>query len=155
MVNAGKRSMIMRRITLMLLCSVGLWGCGAAAWPHSPTAQGYSFHASAVPNTIYLPSDLVSQQDYPSTATLLVHVHDVNEKPVEGVPVTVQLVGSQCQGVVTLSAQRAVTRQGRASLTLSTANTTGACQLAVRVDNVTQELWVTVVPPPDPLDLRR
>jgi hypothetical protein len=108
-----------------------------------------------VSNTIYLPSSLVSQQDYPSTTTLLVQVRDVNEKPVEGVPVTVQFVGSQCQGVVTLSAQRAVTLQGRASITLTTANTTGACQIAVRVDNVTQELWVTVLPPPDPLDLRR
>ena len=145
----------MRRITLMLLCSVGLWGCGATGRYLGPTAHGYSFHASTVWNTIYLPSDLVSQQDYPSTTTLLVQVHDVNEKPVDGVPVTVQLVGSQCQGVVTLSAQRAVTLQGRASITLTTADTTGACQIAVRVDNVTQELWVTVLPPRDPLDLRR
>jgi hypothetical protein len=41
------------------------------------------------------------------------------------------------------------------SITLTTADTTGACQMAVRVDNVTQELWVTVMPPSDPLDLRR
>jgi hypothetical protein len=155
MANTDKRSIMMRRITLMLLCSVGLWGCGTAGRYLGPTAHGYSFHASTVSNTIYLPSSLVSQQDYPSTTTLLVQVRDVNEKPVEGVPVTVQFVGSQCQGVVTLSAQRAVTLQGRASITLTTANTTGACQIAVRVDNVTQELWVTVLPPPDPLDLRR
>ena len=76
------------------------------------------------------------------------------EQPVAGVPVTVQLVGSQCQGVVTPSAQRAVTVQGRASITLSTANTTGVCQIAVRVDNVTQELWVVVSSPPDPIDRR-
>jgi hypothetical protein len=55
---------------------------------------------------------------------------------------------------VTLSAQRAVTLQGRASVTLTTANTTGACQIAVRVDNVTQELWVAVSSPPDPFDRR-
>jgi hypothetical protein len=59
---------------------------------------------------------------------------------------------SQCQGVVTLSAQRVATVQGRASVTLTPANTTGACRLAVRVDNVTQELDVAVLSPPDPLD---
>jgi hypothetical protein len=68
---------------------------------------------------------------------------------VEGVPVLFQYAGSECQGVLTLSAQRAVTLQGRASITLSTANTTGACRLAVRVDNVTQELSVAVSNPPD------
>ena len=144
----------MRRITLMLLCGVGLWGCGAAAQYLGPTVQGYAFHASAVPNQIFLPSDLVSPQAFPSTATLLVQVRDVNDKPVEGVPVTFQFTGSECQGVLTLSAQRAVTVQGRASITLTTANTTGACQIAVRVDNVTQELWVAVTSPPDPDMLR-
>jgi hypothetical protein len=78
----------------------------------------------------------------------------VNEQPVAGVPVTVQLVGSQCQGVITPSAQRVMTLQGRASITLTTANTTGICQIAVRVDNVTQELVVTVSSPPDPPGLR-
>jgi hypothetical protein len=154
MTKAGKRSTMMRRITLMLLCGVGLWGCGAAGRYLGPTVHGYSFHASAVPNEIFLPSDVVSQENFPSTATLLVQVRDVNEQPVAGVPVTVQLVGSQCQGVVTLSAQRVVTLQGRASITLTTANTTGACQIAVRVDNVTQELVVAVSSPPDPPGLR-
>ena len=102
----------MRRITLILLCSVGLWGCGAAGRYLGPTAHGYSFHASAVPNEIFLPSDQVSQENFPSTATLLVQVHDVNDKPVESVPVTFQFTGSECQGVVTLSAQRAVTAPG-------------------------------------------
>jgi len=106
-----------------------------------------------VPNTIFIPNDLVSPQDYyPTRATLLVQVRDVNEKPVDGVPVIFQFAGSECQGVITLSAQRADTRQGQVSITLTTANTTGACRLAVRVDNVTQELWVTVTSPPDPLD---
>ena len=67
---------------------------------------------------------------------------------------TFQFVGSECQGVVTLSAQRAVTVQGRASITLTADSTTGACHMAVRVDNVTQELWVVVSSPPDPIDRR-
>src|SRR4029453_9614567 len=66
-----QRRPMMRRIILMLLCSVGLWGCGAAARYLGPTTQGYSFHASAVPSIIFLPSDVVSQQDFPTTAPLL------------------------------------------------------------------------------------
>ena len=138
----------MRRIILILLCSVGLWGCGTAGRYVGPTAQGYSFHASAVPSLIFLPSEVLSQQDFPSMATLLVQVRDVNEKPVDGVPVTFQFAGSECQGVITLSAQRAVTSQGRASITLTTANTIGSCRIAVRVDNVTQEVWEAVSSPP-------
>src|SRR5262245_50050650 len=144
----------MCRITLLLLCCVGLGSCVAASQDLAPTAHGYTFHASAVPNTIFIPSDLVSPEEYPSTATLLVQVHDVHAQPVEGVPVTFQFAGSQCEGVVTLPAQQAVTRQGRASVTLSTADTTGACKIAVRVDTVTQEVWVTVSSPPDPLERR-
>ena len=76
----------MRRITLILLCGVSLCGCGAAGRYLGPTVHGYSFHASAVPSEIFLPSDVVSQQNFPSTATLLVQVRDVNEQPVAGSP---------------------------------------------------------------------
>ena len=74
----------MRRIILLLVWSVGLWGCGTAARDPGPTAQGYVVHASAVPNTLFLPSDLVSQEDYPSTATLRVQVHDAHGHPWRG-----------------------------------------------------------------------
>ena len=56
-----ERSAMMRRIILLLVWSVSLWGCGTAARDPGPTAQGYVVHASAVPNTLFLPSDLVSQ----------------------------------------------------------------------------------------------
>jgi len=97
---------------------------------------------------IFLPSDVLSPEEFPSTATLVVHVRDANEKPVEGVPVTFQFAGSECRGVVRLSAQQAVTSRGRAAITLSTADTTGSCRIAVRVDNVAQDLWVAVSSPP-------
>jgi hypothetical protein len=127
----------MRRMTLILLCGVGLWSCAGASRYLGPTARGYEFHASAFPDEIFLPSDLVSPQEFPTSATVLVQVRNVNQAPVEGVPVTFQYAGSECQGVLTLAAQRAVTLQGRASITLTTANTTGSCRIAVRVDNVT------------------
>jgi hypothetical protein len=136
----------MRRITLLLLCGVVLWGCGGGRYL-GPTGQGYTFRASTVWNVIYLPGGLVWPQNLPSTTPLLVQVRDVKEQPVAGVPVTVQFAGSACQGVVTLSAQRAVTVQGQASFTVTAADTTGTCRLAVRVDNVTQELEVAVYPP--------
>ena len=109
----------MRRIILLLLWSVGLWSCAGTTRYLGPTTHGYEFHASVFPSDLYLPSDLVSPQEFPTAATLLVHVHDVHGAPAAGTPVMVQ---------------------GRASFTLRTADTSGACRLAVRVDNVTQEL---------------
>jgi len=52
--------------------------------------------------------------------------------------------------VVKLSALRAVTNQGRASVMLTPADTTSSCRLAVRVDNVTQDLWLAVSSLPSP-----
>jgi hypothetical protein len=144
----------MRRIILLLLCSVCLWSCASSRRYLGPTAKGYEFHAIAIPDQIWLPSDVVSPENFPTSATLTVQVRDVNQAPVEGVPVMFQYAGSECQGVITLSAQRAVTLQGRVSVTLTTANTTGSCRLAVRVDNVTQDLWVAVSSPPEPFDRR-
>lgn len=145
----------MHRIILLLLCGAGLLSCAGTTRYLGPTAQGYAFHASALPGEIFLPSDLVSPDEFPTSATLLVQVRGVHEEPVEGVPVTFQFAGSECQGVITLSAQRAFTLHGQASVTLTTANTMGVCRLAVRVDNVTQDLSVAVSSPPDPLQLRR
>jgi len=141
----------MRRIILLFLCSLCLWGCASSRQYLGPTARGYEFHASAVPEQIFLPSDLVSSYNFPTSSTVLVRVRNVNQTPVDGVPVMFQFAGSECQGVVTLSAQQAVTLQGQVSITLTPANTTGSCRLAVRVDNVTQDLWVNVSNPPSPI----
>ena len=141
----------MRRIILLFLCSLCLWGCASSRQYLGPTARGYEFHASAVPEQIFLPSDLVSSYNFPTSSTVLVRVRNMNQTPVDGVPVMFQFAGSECQGVVTLSAQQAVTLQGQVSITLTPANTTGSCRLAVRVDNVTQDLWVNVSNPPSPI----
>jgi len=141
----------MRRIILLFLCSLCLWGCASSRQYLGPTARGYEFHASAVPEQIFLPSDLVSSYNFPTSSTVLVRVRNVNQTPVDGVPVMFQFAGSECQGVVTLSAQQAVTLHGQASITLTPANTTGSCRVAVRVDNVTQDLWVNVSNPPSPI----
>ena len=105
----------MRRIVLLLLCGVGLWSCSGTARYLGPTTQGYTFRASAFPDEIFLPSDLVSPEEFPTSATVLVQVRDRNQAPVEGVPVTFQYAGSECRGVLTLSAQQAVTRMISAS----------------------------------------
>src|SRR5262245_25248796 len=115
----------MRRIILLLLCGVGLWRCSGPARYLGPTAQGYTFRASAFPCESFLPSYLVSPEKCPTSSPGLVQVRDRNQAPVEGVPVMFQYAGSECQGVLILSPQRAVTRQGRASIRLTTADTTG------------------------------
>jgi hypothetical protein len=137
----------MRLLYLTILCVVFAWSSTAYARYIGPTASGYFFHASALPSEIFLPGDL-TEDLYPHSATLTVHVRDANRQPVDGMPVTFQLA-SQCQGVGALSAPRAVTRQGTASVTF-TGNDTIACHIAIRVDNVTQEIWVTISPAPDP-----
>jgi hypothetical protein len=62
-------------------------------------------------------------------------------------PVYFQL-GRKCQGVGKLSAPRAVTRHGSASVTF-TGNNSIACHIAIEVDNVTQKIWVDISLPPD------
>jgi hypothetical protein len=108
-----------------------------------PTAHGYYFHASGLPADIYMPSPL-EPEGFPNSSTIIVHVRDVNHAHVDGMPVTFQLL-PKCEGIATLSATRAVTRGGKAEVTLS-AKDTGACHVAIRVDNVTQEMWIDVNP---------
>src|SRR5262245_8034510 len=88
--QGSPRSPMMRRIILVLRCGVGLWGCATAGRYLGPTAQGYMFHATAIPSIIFLPSAFMSLENSPGTATLQVQVRDVNEKPVDGVSVTFQ-----------------------------------------------------------------
>lgn len=135
----------MRRVQLTILCAV--LACSSIAYAHyvGPTAHGYFFHASALPTEIFLTGE-VTGAFYPDTSTLIVHVRDVDRQPVDGMPVSFQL-GSKCKGIGTLSAPRAVTQHGSASVTF-TANDTIACRIAIRVDNVTQEIWVQVSSPP-------
>src|SRR5262245_57342344 len=107
----------MRRVILLFLCSVCLWSCASTRRYLGPTAHGYEFKAIAIPDLIFLPSNLVTSQEFPTSATLRVQVRDVRGAPVDGVPVMFQFTGSECQGVLTLSARRAVTLQGQASIT--------------------------------------
>jgi hypothetical protein len=133
----------------LLLLSAGL----VQAHYVGPTREGLSFHVSAVPSDIYLPNDVLSNAVgpdlFPSVSTLTVHVRDVDQQPVKGVPVTFQLTPS-CESVATLTPSRAVTSEsGVAHTTVETDNTTGICQIAVQVDNVSQMTRVTVFPAPE------
>jgi hypothetical protein len=117
------------------------------------TREGLSFHVSAVPSEIYLPNDLISNEAgpdlFPAESTLTVHVRDVDQKPVMGVPVTFKLTPS-CKSVATLKPGRAVTSEsGIAHATVEAGDTTGVCRIAVQVDNVSQMTRVTVNPVPE------
>lgn len=137
----------MRRVPLILLCGVLTWSSVAFARYLGPTVHGYFFHAAALPFDIYLPDQLASPEEFPSTATLIVHVLDVNHKHADGMPVTFQLL-PKCKGVATLSATRVITHNGKAQVTVS-AQDVGVCHIAIRVDNVTREIWVDVNSVPD------
>jgi hypothetical protein len=130
-----------------ILCA--LLACSSIAHARylGPTAHGNHFHASALPSEIFLTDDLNAEL-YPASSTLIVHMRDANRQPVDGMPVTFQ-VGPKCQGVGKLSASRAITQHGSASVTF-TGNDIIACHIAIRVDNVTQEIWVDISPAPDP-----
>jgi hypothetical protein len=134
----------------MILCAVLAWSSMAYARYLGPTAHGYHFHAGAIPSWIYLddPEGDAADAGYSTSATLVVHVRDVNRDPVDGMAVTFQ-TGSDCKGVAALSATRAVTRKGAARVTLTGKDNSGGCHIAVRVDNVTQEIHVVVNPVPE------
>jgi hypothetical protein len=139
-----------RRLALLVVGSLSLWSCGGVGRSLGPTPHGYVFQAHVLTNQLYLPSPLVLPGQFPTATALTVTVYTSNGHPVDGVPVLVQLAGSQCDGVVTLSASQAVTHGGQASVRVTSARTSGACRLAVQVDNVTQALWVAVAATPDP-----
>ena len=71
----------MRRIILLLLWSVSLWSCAGTGRYLGSTTHGYAFHASVFPSDLYVPSDLLSPQEFPTSAMLLVQVHDVHGAP--------------------------------------------------------------------------
>jgi hypothetical protein len=54
----------------------------AAARYLGPTAHGYAFHASALPAELFVSNDLASSDEFPTTATLVVHGRDINQASV-------------------------------------------------------------------------
>lgn len=118
-----------------------------------PTREGLSFHVSAVPSEIFLPNQVLTEEVekylFPTTATLTVHVIDVDQKPIKGVPVVFNTTPS-CKSVATLTPVRAITAEnGVVRATVESDQTTGVCRIAVQVDNITQMTRVTVSPAPE------
>ena len=129
-----------------------LGGVLAQAQYIGPTRQGLSFHLSAVPDELYLPNDVISNEAgpdlFPTESTLTVHVLDAQQKPVKGIPVTFNLTPG-CESVAMLKPVRAVTSEdGMAHATVEADERTGLCRIAVQVDNVTQTIRILVSPAP-------
>jgi arylsulfatase len=103
--------------------------------PNPPAKFGGTINLSAKDSTPYWPPRVVPPQGAPNI--LLIMTDDQGYG-----------VSGTFGGVIPTPAQ------GQASFTVTAANTTGACRLAVRVDNVTQELEVAVYPPPEPPGFR-
>lgn len=82
-------------------------------------------------------------------------MRDLNQNPVNGIPVTFQADPS-CEGIATLNSTREVTREpGVAHATVQADNSIGVCYIAVQVDNVAEKTHVTVSPAPTMPSLKR
>jgi len=146
----------MWRIYDMVLCFLLLGIMGVEARYVGPTRQGLSFHVSAFPSDIYLADEEITNEkgkdEFPTVSTLTVHVLDVNQKPLSGVPVTFEMAPG-CKSIATLTPNRAVTAEGgMAQAKVTSDDTTGLCHLTVQVDNVTQKVRILVLQPEVPSD---
>jgi hypothetical protein len=136
---------MMRHVSLAVVCLVLAVSGLAYADYLGPTSNGLEFHISVIPSEIYLPdpSHIAPAAEFPSSASLTVRVRDVERQPVDGVPVIFQ-ASPACDGIVSVSPQRAVTHNGVAQASVQAQNTTGACWITVRVDHVSQEFSIAV-----------
>ena len=82
----------------------------------------------------------------PRVATLVVRVQDAQGRPVDGATVTFAVTPAWEQSV-SITPPRAVTRDGMARAVLEP-QTTGALQVMVHVENLTQRVTITVATEP-------
>lgn len=109
---------MIRRIQFLALFLVCLTSGLVQARYVGPTRQGLSFHVSALLSEIYLPNKDLSNEVgdlFPTVATLTVYVLDINQKPVNSVPVTLDMEPA-CKSLATLSPRRVVTQRRNRSL---------------------------------------
>jgi 5-hydroxyisourate hydrolase-like protein (transthyretin family) len=146
------------RLLYTLLLSIGIAGATVAYAQTpagtGPTSSGYYFTAQAAEPTIYVfPSgtptpDSKTASMFPASTAVTVSVRDTAGKPVAGVPVRFEVPqNSALQGSVSITPQSATTDQdGKAKVQMQTTSsaTTGAGNVLARVDNMTNEIGISV-----------
>jgi hypothetical protein len=138
-------------VRMILLCLALLWGSMACApvrpvGPSTPSGYFLSLRVSDIRLFLVLPG--FSFAHLPRQAEVIAHVQDAQGQPVDGVAVEFSVAGMQ---IATVTPQRVLTRGGQARAVF-TPSVTGAARVVARVEDMQQEVWISVAsgPPNNP-----
>jgi len=137
---------MVRHLTLVLTCLVlALGGTACAPKLVGPTpGAGYRFSLEVSDPIIWMgPGSSTSSTPLPQAAALIVHVHDAQGHPVDGVPVTFEVEPGWAWSVALTPAQTS-THGGIARAIVSEPQTTGVVRVMARVDTMTAQATLTV-----------
>lgn len=131
-------------LTIMLVC--GVMGCAPRlSGPTQPS--GYFFTMIVSDSRIYLLVNPQSFEYLPDTAEVIVRVRNAQGQPVNGVPVSFQVEPAWARNA-SLMPRHAITRDGEARAVFR-ASTIGVVRIMVRVEDMTRETNIVVLPAPD------
>lgn len=152
--------MVKRRLQFTVLCLLLACGSLAYAREHSTTGateEGYSYTIRVPNDTLYVypstkptPGSEVAAE-FPASTTVTVRVKDAQGNPVNGVSVAFMVKpGSMLQGMLAISPQDAMTKDGEVQATIqpSATATTGEGRVTVQVGNKTKEIPLTLMEAP-------
>lgn len=128
---------------VMLVCG----GMGCAPRLSGPTQpSGYFFSVDVSDPQIYLLVNRLFER-LPDSAQVVVRVHNAQGQSISGVPVTFQVESAWAQDA-SLAPPRAITHDGEARAVFR-ANTIGVVRIVIRVEDMTRETSIVVLPAPD------
>lgn len=134
------RSVQLMLLNLLLLCS-SLACTPKLVGPTVPSSYFFSVQSYDTMIWLLLPESPLAER-LPRVATLVVRVQDTQGGPVDGVPVVFAVDPAWVQSA-SLTPQRAVTHDGMARAVLEP-QTTGVIRVMVHVENLTQQVTITV-----------
>ena len=138
--------MMIRSVVLVLL-SLVLGLCGGLACtsksvePPSPTAHGYTFSLRVSDTNLWLGPQYMGASR-PNATDVIVEVHDMQGRRVEGVPVSFHVTPSWVQSATVLP-QHTVTQNGMAHAVFEP-QTTGVAYVMAQVNGQTQKKEIVV-----------
>jgi hypothetical protein len=138
------RSSQLMLLNLLLLCS-SLACTPKLVGPTVPSSYFFSVQPHVTMIWLLLPESPLAER-LPRVATLVVRVQDAQGLPVDGVTVVFAVEPAWEQRVL-ITPSRAVTRDGMARAVLEP-QTTGAIRAMVHVENLMQQVTITVEPAP-------
>jgi hypothetical protein len=134
------RSAQLMLLTLFLLCS-SLACTPKLVGPTVPSSYFFSVQRYDTMIWLLLPESPLAER-LPRVATLTVRVQDTQGRPVDGATVVFAVEPAWAQSA-SITPPRAVTRDGMARAVLEP-QTTGAVRVMVHVENLTQQVTITI-----------